>query len=234
MGEQRGQGNEMKASFAGMDIGYQADFDVPLFDVIPQAPELQARIYAGVRKLYPYALNMDDIHVATNGMQSDTGLRIKMFGGNASINLTPMRLAIDFSNLNVNDVEVCKNCIDLITVALNQTCANVAIHGETISIFLKLSGEGDAAGHLGKISAANVRIAPFQFGATEEYPVVAIDLGNPTDGWRSSTKVSADQNEFTIFCQSHYGSSQKSVSDRIDAQYRLIGGVLSRIQVELT
>ena len=81
MGEQRGQGNEMKASFAGMDIGYQADFDVPLFDVIPQAPELQARIYAGVRKLYPYALNMDDIHVATNGMQSDTGLRIKMFGG---------------------------------------------------------------------------------------------------------------------------------------------------------
>ena len=223
----------MKASFAGMDIGYQVDFDVPLFDVIPQAPELQARIYAGVRESYPYALNMDDIHVATSGMQSDTGLRIKMFGGNASVNLTPMRLAIDFSNLNVNDVEICKNCIELITVALNQTCANVAILAETISIFLKLSGEGDAAGHLGRISAENVRVDPFQFGATEEHPVVAIDLGNPPDGWRSSTKVSADQDEFTIFCQSHYGSSQKSVSDRIDAQYRLIGGILSRIQVEL-
>lgn len=224
----------MKASFAGMEIGYQADFDIPLFDMISQAPELQARIYASVRDRYPYALNTDDIHVATGGMQSDTGLRIKMFGGNASVNLTPVRLAIDFSNLNANDVEICKECIELITVALNQTCANVATLGEMISIFLKLSGEGDAAGHLGKISAANVRVDPFQFGATEEHPVVAIDLGNPTDGWRSSTKVSADQDEFTIFCQSHYGSSQKSVSDRIDAQYRLIGGILSRIQVELT
>jgi len=224
----------MKASFAGMEIGYQADFDVPLFDVMPQAPELQARIYAGVREIYPYALNTDDMHVSTGGMQSDIGLRIRMFGGNASVNLTPARLAIDFSNLNANDVEICKQCIDLITVILNETCSNVVILGEMISIFLKLSGEGDAAGHLGRISAANVRVDPFQFGAIEEHPVVAIDLGNPTDGWRSSTKVTADQDEFTIFCQSHYGSSQKSVSDRIDAQYRLIGGILSRIQVELT
>ena len=99
----------MKASFSEMNIEYRADFALPLFDVIPQAPKLQARIYAGVRKLYPYALNMDDIHVLTGGMQSDTGLRIKMFGGNASINLTPMQLAIDFSNLNADDVEICKN-----------------------------------------------------------------------------------------------------------------------------
>ncbi len=224
----------MKASFAGMEVGYRADFAVPLFDVIPQAPELQARIYTGVRGLYPYALNIDDIHVVTSGMQSDTGLQIKMFGGKASINLTPVRLAIDFSNLNANDVEICKKCIDLITVALNETCAAVDVVDETISIFLKLSGEGDAAGHLGRISAANVRVDPFQFGATEEHPVVTIALGNPTDGWRSSTEISADQDEFTISCQSHYGSSQKSVSDRIDAQYRLIGGILSRIQVELT
>ena len=224
----------MKASFAGMEIGYQADFDVPLFDVIPQASELQARIYAGVRESYPYALNMDDIHVATSGMQSDTGLRIKMFGGNASVNLTPVRLAIDFSNLNANDVEICKKCIDLITVALNETCAAVDVFDETISIFLKLNGEGDAAGHLGEISAMNIRVDPSQFGATEEHPVVAIDLGNRANRWRSSTKVTADQDEFTIFCQSHHVGSQESVSDRIDAQYRLIGGILSRIQVEVT
>ena len=222
----------MKASFSEMNIEYRADFALPLFDVIPQAPKLQARIYAGVRKLYPYALNMDDIHVLTGGMQSDTGLRIKMFGGNASINLTPMQLAIDFSNLNADDVEICKKCIDLITVALNETCADVAILNATISIFLKLRGESDAAGHLERISATNVRVDPSQFGATEEHPVVAIDLSNPMDGWKSSIQVTADQDEFTIFCY-HVGS-QKSVSDRIDAQYRLIGGILSRIQVEVT
>lgn len=222
----------MKASFAGMDIGYQADFALPLFDVIPQAPKLQARIYAGVQELYPYALNMDDMHVLRGGMQSDTGLRIKMFGGHASVNLTPMQLAIDFSNLNANDVEICKKCIDLITVILNETCDDVTILNATIDIFLKLSGEGDAAGHLRKISATNVRVDPSQFGATEEHPVVAIDLSNPIDGWKSSIKVTADQDEFTIFC--HHVGSQKSVSDRIDAQYRLIGGILSRIQVEIT
>ena len=222
----------MKASFSGMDIEYRADFVLPLFDVIPQAPKLQARIYAGVQELYPYALNMDDMHVLTGGMQSDTGLRIKMFGGHASVNLTPMQLSIDFSNLNVNDVEICKKCIDLITVILNETCDDVAVLNSTINIFLKLSGEGDAAGHLGRISAENVRVDPSQFGATEEHPVVAIELGNPMDGWKSSIQVTADQDEFTIFC--HHVGSQKSVSDRIDAQYRLIGGILSRIEVEIT
>ena len=221
----------MKASFAGMDIGYQADFALPLFDVIPQASKLQARIYAGVRELYPYALNMDDMHVLTGGMQSDTGLRIKMFGGNASVNLTPMQLSIDFSNLNVNDVEICKSCIELITVILNETCDDVAIPNTTINIFLKLSGEG-AAGHLERVSAKNVRVNPSQFGATEEHPVVAIELGNPMDGWRSSIQVTADQDEFTIFC--HHVGNQKSISDHIDAQYRLIDGILSRIQVEIT
>lgn len=230
----------MKASFAGMDIGYQADFDVPLFDLMPQAPELQARIYASVRGLYPYALNADDMYVSTGGMQSDTGLRIKMFGGNASVNLTPAHLTIDFSNLNANDVEICKECIDLITAALNETCTNVAMLNETISIFLKLSGEGNATEHLGRIAAANVRVDPSQFGATEEHPVIAIDLGNPIAGWRTSTEITAEQNEFTIFCRTYYHYDvfgQKSVfslSDRIDAQYDLIDGILSRIQVELT
>ena len=120
----------------------------------------------------------------------------------------------------------------MITVALNETCADVAILNATISIFLKLRGESDAAGHLERISATNVRVDPSQFGATEEHPVVAIDLSNPMDGWKSSIQVTADQDEFTIFCY-HVGS-QKSVSDRIDAQYRLIGGILSRIQVEVT
>ena len=221
----------MKASFAGMDIGYQADFALPLFDVIPQAPKLQARIYAGVQELYPYALNMDDMHVLTGGMQSDTGLRINMFGGQASVNLTPMQLSIDFSNLNANDVDICKKCIELIAVILNKTC-DVVILNATINILLKLKGESDAAGHLGKISATNVRVDPSQFGATEEHPVVAIELGNPMDGWKSSIQVTADQDEFTIFC--HHVGSQKSVSDRIDAQYRLIGGILSRIQVKIT
>lgn len=221
----------MKASFAGMDIEYRADFALPLFDVIPQAPKLQALIYAGVKELYPYALNLDDMHVLSGGMQSDTGLRIKMFGGHASVNLTPMQLAIDFSNLNANDVEICKKCIDLIAVSLNETC-DVVILNATINILLKLKGESDAAGHLGKISATNVRVDPSQFGATEEHPVVAIDLSNPIDGWKSSIQVTADQDEFTIFC--HHVGSQKSVSDRIDAQYRLIDGILSRIQVEIT
>ena len=117
-----------------MDIEYRADFALPLFDVIPQAPELQARIYAGVKELYPYALNIDDMHVLSGGMQSDTGLRIKMFGGHASVNLTPMQLAIDFSNLNVNDVETCKKCIDLITVILSETCPDVVILNARFSL----------------------------------------------------------------------------------------------------
>ena len=199
-----------------------------------KAPELQQRIYTGVRAEYPFALQTADMHVSPNGLQSEAGLRITMFGGNASINLTPVRAALDFSNLNAirEDFDICKKCIDLITEALNKSCADVVIQTETITTSLRLTAEGDASGHLSSIAAANVRLNPAEFGATEDHPVVSIEISNPGQSWRSSASVTVNMGDFFVFCQTRYDDRRSSVDDRIDTQLSLLDGMLTRAQVE--
>jgi len=223
----------MKATISWMNIGYAAEFAVPLFDLVMKAPELQQRIYTGVRAEYPFALQTADMHVSPSGLQSETGLRITMFGGNASVNLTPVRAALDFSNLNVReDVDTCKKCIDLITEALNKSCADLVIQTETITSSLRLEAEGDAAGHLASVAAANVRLNPAEFGATDDHPVISIEISNSAQKWRSSANVTVDTGAFLAFCQSRYDDRRSSVGDRIDAHLNLLSGVLTRVQVE--
>ncbi len=224
----------MKATLGWMSIGYSTEFAVPLFDLVTKAPELQQRIYTGVRAEYPFALQTADMHVAPSGLQSETGLRITMFGGNASVNLTPVRAALEFSNLNAvkEDLDVCKKCIDLVTEALNKSCADVVIQTETITSSLRLEAEGDAAGHLAAIAAANVRLNPGEFGATEDHPVVSIEISNSANKWRSSASVTVNAGNFFVYCQTRYDDRRSSVSDRIDAQLSLLDGVLTRVQVE--
>ena len=224
----------MKATLGWMSIGYEAEFAVPLFDLITKAPELQQRIYSGVRALYPYALRTADMHISPSGLQSETGLRITMFGGNGSANLTPVRTVLEFSNLSAGtDLPICKKCIDLIAEALSKSCADVLIQTETIRSSLRLETEGDAAGHLAGIAAANIRLNPVEFGATEDHPIVSIEISNAAQLWRSSANVTVNAGEFVVFCHSRYDDRRSSVGDRIDAQLRLLDGILTRIQVEL-
>ena len=224
----------MKATLGWMSIGYAAEFAVPLFDLVTNAPELQQRIYTGVRALYPYALRTADMHVSPSGLQSETGIRITMFGGNASVALTPVRAALDFYNVSVSkdDFDICKQCIDLISEALNKSCADVVIQSETITSSLRLEAAGDPAGHLSKIAASNVRLNPSEFGATEEHPIVSIEIGNSGQRWKSSANVTVSAAAFIVFCQSRYDDRRSSVGDRIDAQLSLLDGILTRIQVE--
>ena len=217
-----------------MSIGYQAEFAVPLFDLVSKAPELQQRIYTSIRAPYPYALQTADMHVSPNGPQSETGLRITMFGGNASVNLTPVRAALDFSNLNVSreDFDICNKCIELISEALSKSCADVVIQSETITSSLRLEAEEDAAQYLANLAASNVRLNPSEFEATEEHPVISFEISNSEQKWTSSASVTANTGAFFVFCQSRYEERRSSVSDRIDAQLNLLDGILKRIQVE--
>ena len=115
-----------------------------------------------------------------------------MFGGNGSVNLTPARTVLDFSNLNGrDDFDICKKCIDLISEALNKSCADVVIQTETIRSSLRLETEGDAAAHLASIAAANVRLNPAEFGATEDHPIVSIAISNSVQRWSSSANAGA-------------------------------------------
>lgn len=224
----------MKASLEWMNITYQADLDVPLFDLAIRAPEFQQRMYQAIRAYYPYALNLTDMHVSTNGMQAETGLRIKMFRGNASVNLTPGRLAMDFSDINRReDFDTCKTCIDLVWRSLFQTWTDIAFLTDSISISISLHADGIAR-HLEVVSANEFYVDPTLFGATEKNPVVAIDLGNSENGWRATANVTVQtQNDLFLFSQTRYSVFTTPLADRVSKQLVLIDLILQGIEVEL-
>lgn len=224
----------MKASLEWMSIAYQADFDVPLFDLSARAPEFQRRMYQAIRAYYPYALNLTDMHVSTNGIQAETGLRIKMFRGNASVNLTPGRLAMDFSDINrQQDFDTCKTCIDLVGRSLFQTWTDIAFLTDSISVSFFLHADG-AARHLEIVSANEFHVDSTLFGATERNPVVAIDLGNSENGWRAEANVTVQtQNDLFVFCKTRYSVFTTPIADRVAKQLGLVDLILHGIEVEL-
>ena len=224
----------MKASLEWMSIAYQADFDVPLFDLAVRAPEFQRRMYQAIRSSYPYALNLTDMHFSTSGAQAETGLRIKMFRGNGSVNLTPGRLAMDFSEITRReDFDTCKTCIDLVWRSLFQTWTDVAFFSDSISISLSMHADGIAR-HLETVSANEFHVDAAQAGATEKNPIVAIDLGNSEEGWRATANVTVQtQDDLFMFCQTRYNKFNTLLVDRVAKQIPLADLILDGIEVEL-
>lgn len=224
----------MKASLEWMSIAYQADFDVPLFDLAVRAPEFQRRMYQAIRSSYPYALNLTGMHFSTSEVQAETGLRIKMFRGNGSLDLTPGHLAMDFSEIiRREDFDTCKTCIDLAWRSLFQTWTDVAFLSDSISISLSLHAEGMAR-HLETVSANEFHVDPTQIGATEKNPVVAIDLGNSREGWRATANVTVQtQDDLFMFCQTRYNIFNTPLAERVSRQIRLADLILDGIEVEL-
>lgn len=224
----------MKASLEWMSIAYQADFDVPLFDLAVRAPEFQRRMYQAIRSSYPYALNLTDMHFSTSGAQAETGLRIKMFRGNVSLDLTPERLMVNFSNINwQQDFEACKTSIDLVWRSLFQTWTDIAFLADSINISLALRADSIAR-HLEIVSANEFHVDLAQVGATERNPVVAIDLGNSEEGWRATINVTAQtQDDLFMFCQTRYSIFNAPLAERVSRQIRLVDLILDGIEVEL-
>ncbi len=225
----------MKASVEWLTIGYEADFAVPLFDIVPKAPEILRRIFRGIRESYPFALDPANMHLSPSETPSEARVRIRMFGGNASVDLKAARLKIDFFNLKLRDTNTCKQCIGLISEALPQACADVVVQTDAITVMLRLKAEGNATQHLAKFSGNTAHVDAARIGATEHFPVISADLGNLPGGWRSSANVTVDPEDsgaLEVFCQTKYSQSRSSISDRIDHQYQLLDSLLDRIEVE--
>ena len=228
----------MRASIAQRSMGYQGTFAIPLFDWTKQAGKLQRRIYEAIYSCYPYALDAADVNVSTGDSTHDPRLFLAMFSGNASIELTPAALELDFHNLNnETDIGVGKQCIDLTLRAVREVCADIVIPTETITTTFFLHPiHGDAMDHLAAVAAPNIGIDPAAVGATEQYPVIAVELGNPPEHWHAAANVtvSPQGTSLYVFCQTEYAeNSDCSLDDYVDHQHCLVAALLSRIQVEV-
>ena len=57
-----------------------------------KAPEILRRIFRGIRESYPFALDPANMHLSPSETPSEARVLIRMFGGNASVDLKAARL----------------------------------------------------------------------------------------------------------------------------------------------
>ena len=221
-----------------MTITYTGDFAVPLFDMNERFGALQTDIYQAIYSDYPFALNAADISTAWGGSIRERFLRFSLFGGNATIELTPVQLVLDFQNLGGSDVDVAKRCIEKTLEAVRETYADANMLHEALSTSCTLDvPDGNVREHLSFLSDANVGISPAEVGATELFPVFAVELANEHESWHSTAtvKIAHDRQALFVFSRTEYAQDGAggSIGHRIDQQYLLINALLMRIQVQV-
>lgn len=228
----------LKTSLSWMTITYSGDFETPLFDLNERFGELQRKIYHAIYSQYPFALDAADMTTAWGASIREKFLRLTLFRGNATIELTPAQLVLDFQNLVVSDIKVVKQCIETTLEVVRRTCVDAGVRQEALYTSCTLNSvEGSAHAHLSSLMASNVGIDPSEVGATELLPVFAVELENGLESWRSTAnvKLAQDREALFVFARTEYAQPNEGVSlgDRVDQQYRLISALLAKVHVQV-
>ena len=219
-------------------MAYQGSFAVPLFDWANQTAELQKCIYEMIGSTYDNALKVDDIYASAESSIRYSGLGLSLFGGNASIDLTPKELKSEFRNLKSDiDFEVGKNCISLAIEAVRKVCSETVIINEnlSLSIFLK-PVDCDARSHLSKVAPSKIDIDVTEIGATDQLPCIDLEIANSTEHWEAncSVRVLNDGSVF-VFSRTHCNKDGDSTIDVfMNRLNRLIRTMLVKAELEIT
>ena len=219
-------------------MAYQGSFSVPLFDWANQTAELQKCIYEMIRSIYDNALKVDDIYASAESSMRYSGLGLSLFGGNASIDLSPKELKSEFRNLKSDiDFQVGQDCIGLAIEAVRKVCPETVIINESLSlsIFLK-PVDCDARSHLSKVAPSNINIDITELGATDQLPAINVEISNSTEHWEAncSVRVLNDGSVF-VFSRTHCDKDGDSTIDVfMNRLNRLIRTMLVKTELEVT
>ena len=228
----------MKTKIAWTNMAYQGSFSVPLFDWANQSPELQKCIYEMIGSTYNNALKVDDIYASAGSSMRYSGLGLSLFGGNASIDLTPKELKLEFRNMRRDsDLKIGQNCITLVIEAVRKVCPETVILNENLSVYIFMNPvDGDARSHLSKFAPANINIDLTEIGATEQSPSITLEIANSTEHWQANCNVGVlNDGSVFVFSRTHCDRDGDGTIDVfLDRLYRLFRTMLVKTELEVT
>ena len=178
----------MKFRPSWVDLTYQAQFSRVLFE-LAAAP---VKILAAIHKVMPvaYGITSADLSVVPGTAISDVHAKVRLFNGNASIDVTADSLSAQFNNpVGPDDGAIIQNCLRLALEALAEAVGHFDIKEETVTLrmFAELIGQPDAHSFLRQI-AGQQHLYPV-VGAAESgsqmVPNLQFELINDSDRWSS-------------------------------------------------
>lgn len=230
----------MNTTLEWMELTYDADFSVPPFDLPRRDTDLLKSLHQFIHPRFP--LRTTDMHAFGGTALSDVCVRVSMFGGNGTIDVTADRLSTRFIGLRQQqDLDICNQCIALAEQALRSTLPDVVIGLVTIRpmLALRLGDEStDAREYLTGVVKPAVDLDLDGLGTAALHPCINLEVENDDERWRAVLHAypsGLDRSSVVVACSIIYTESpeERSSEERNDRLWRLIAALLRGLDLEL-
>ena len=230
----------MKTTLEWMELTYDAEFSVPPFDLPRRDTDLLRSLHQFIHPRFP--IRTTDMHVFGGTTLSDVCVRVTLFGGNGTIDVTADRLSTHFTGLRQHqDLDICNQCIALAEQALRSTLPDVVIGLVSIRpmLTLRLGDEStDAREYLRAVVKPAVDMDLGGLGAAALHPCVNLEVQNDDERWRAVLHAypsGVDRSSVVVACSIIYTESPdpRSSEERNDRLWRLIAGLLRGLDLEI-
>ena len=229
----------MKTSLEWMEMTYEAEFSVPLFDLPGRNTELLKCLHRFIHPRFP--LRTTDMHAFGGNALSDVCVRLTMFGGSGTIEVTADKLSIRFTGLRQEqDVNICNECIALAEQALRSALPDVVVRIVTIRPTLSLrlgDGSMDARNYLRRVVKPGVDLELNGLGNAALCPCINLEVENEEEGWRAVLHAydnAVDKSSIIASCWIVYFDSpeERPKEERTDRLQRLVTVLLRGLELE--
>jgi len=168
----------VKTTLEWMELTYDAEFSVPPFDLPRRDTDLLKSLHQFIHPRFP--IRTADMHVFGGTTLSDVCVRVTLFGGNGTIDVTADRLSTRFTGLRQHqDLDICNQCIALAEQALRSTLPDVVIGLVSIRpmLTLRLGDEPmDAREYLRAVVRPAVDMDLDGLGAAALHPCINLEV----------------------------------------------------------
>ncbi len=230
----------MKGSLEWMELTYEAEFSSPLFDLPGRNTELLKALHQLIHPRFP--LRTADMHALGGSALSEVRVRVTMFGGNGTIEVTPEKLSIRFNGLgSEQNLAICNECLALAEQGLKRALPETVIAMVTVQLTQALrlgDGSVDARDFLRRIVKPGIDMDLTGLGNAALYPCINLAVRNEDEGWQAVLHAydSATENS-SIFasCRVAYPDPPEAHSheEYLDRLRRLLETLLQGLDIEM-
>ena len=209
------KGGAVPVHLASMNFEYEGHFIAPSFDMTTSRPELLKALHKEFRPLYSF--DAADVQVSDGSRLSDGRISIRLFDGNATIEVTAEKLRMVFNNLPEWNFlpHLCQMCITSATQAIVDTMPESAMGTVAIDVTLHLNSSNVEPDRrlLNRVTRTN-SFDFSGFGDVSQYHDVKFRIENDEEQWTTLCHAYgdgdlADESSLTLSCYTLYGEDGK-------------------------
>lgn len=226
----------MKAKVERINLTYEVEFATPSFDLPIRNVNVLQAFYETLHPRFP--IHAPDLHVSGGNLLSDVHVRLTLFNGSGTIDLSVERMSLAFHSVKTSgDMTICKDCIALSEEALQKSLPAVSPRIIAIkpTVFLELQGEEQSAdNYLSRLPGSSIELDLRAFGSAIQYPGINLEVDNIEEKWNAVFHAFHDRTKrtlLTLFCSAVYRAdgTVRGLEHRANHMERLLNAFLESI-----